>query len=60
MNLEKLQGLIGKAVNANGIYGKVGGVHVYFNHKGAMSIRLHLVGIEGYFKLSECTILSEG
>ncbi len=56
MTLEQIQSLVGRTATAHGLRGTVGGVHVYINHQGAMSIRLHLLGIDGYFRLADCII----
>jgi hypothetical protein len=53
MELNEIKNLVGKKVIYDNTVKKIGGVHIYIGEKGVNSCRLHLVGIDGYVKISE-------
>lgn len=49
--------LIGRMCYAKGYCAPIVGVHVYYSKRGALSVRVHLKDINGYFVLGDCILL---
>ena len=58
-DLVNLTNLIDKTVKviATNKIGKIKGIHTYINGDGVKSIRIHLLGIDNYYKLNELEVL---